>query len=97
MGGGTDNPTYAAVDPNTQQPISNPARNLWVTETALTTALNASYMADQISLFGLMVGITLLISGLGFGILAVGGALRNKESLVTATKPLLHKHPAPTT
>ncbi len=97
VGGGTDNPLYAAVDPKTQQPISNPARNLWVTETALTTALNASYMADQISLFGLMVGITLLISGLGFGILAVGGALRNKESVVTVRKPAFRKHPAPTT
>ena len=97
VGGGTDNPAFAAVDPKSQQPISNPARNIWVTETALTTALNASYMAAQISLFGLMVGITLLISGLGFGILAVGGALRNKESLVTVHKPVFHKHPAPTT
>jgi hypothetical protein len=97
VGGGTDNPTWAAIDPNSQQPVSNPARNIWVTETALTTALNASYMADQISLFGLMVGFTLLISGLGFGILAVGGALRNKESLVAARKPVFHKHPAPTT
>jgi hypothetical protein len=97
VGGGTDNPTWAATDPNTQQPISNHARDIWVTETALTTALNASYMADQISLFGLMVGFTLLISGLGFGILAVGGALRNKESLVHIRKPALHKNPAPTT
>ena len=97
VGGGTDNPTYAALDPKTQQPISNPARNIWVTETALTTALNASYMADQISLFGLMVGFTLLISGLGFGILAVGGALRGRESLVRLRKPVFHKDPAPTT
>lgn len=84
VGGGTDNPTWAAIDPKTQQPVSNPARNIWVTETALTTALNASYMADQISLFGLMVGFTLLISGLGFGILAVGGALRSEESVLTS-------------
>jgi hypothetical protein len=41
-------------------------------------------MADQISLFGLMVGFTLLISGLGFGILAVGGALRSEESVLTS-------------
>jgi hypothetical protein len=98
-GGGTDNPEFAAIDPNTQQPVSNPARNIWVTETALTTALNASYMADQISLFGLMVGITLLISGFGFGILAVGGALRNEESPLRISrrpaKPA--KDPVPTT
>jgi hypothetical protein len=99
VGGGTDNPEYAAIDPKTQQPVSNPARNIWVTETALTTALNASYMADQISLFGLMVGFTLLISGLGFGILAVGGALRNKESVLAGLrKPATAaKNPVPTT
>ena len=84
VGGGTDNPTWAAVDPRTQQPISNPARNLWVTETALATALNASYMADRISLFGIVVGITLLITGIGFGILAVGGALRSEDSLLSS-------------
>jgi hypothetical protein len=99
VGGGTDNPAYAATDPKTQQPISNPARNIWVTETALTTALNASYMADQISLFGLMVGFTLLISGLGFGILAVGGALRSEENALRIfRKPAkAAKHPVPTT
>ncbi len=80
-GGGTDNEVFAAVDPKTTQPISNPARNIWVTETALTTALNTSYMAERISLFGLVVGIALLLSGLGFGILAVGGALRNESKL----------------
>jgi len=96
-GGGTDNPSYAAVDPKTQQPISNHARDLWVTETALTTALNASYMAEQISLFGLMVGFTLLLSGLGFGILAVGGALRSRETMMRLHKPHFHKTPAPTT
>ena len=82
VGGGTDNPTWAAVDPTTQQPISNAARDLWVTETALSTALNASYMADRISLFGIVVGFTLLITGIGFGILALGGALRSDDSLL---------------
>lgn len=82
-GGGTDVDKWAAIDPKTQQPISNGARNLWVTETALTTALNASYMASQISLFGIMVGLTLLLSGFGFGILAVGGALRNDETILS--------------
>src|SRR5581483_3902748 len=49
-GGGTDNTQYAAVDPKTHQPVQNGARNVWVTETALTTALNASYMAARLSL-----------------------------------------------
>jgi len=99
-GGGTDNPDFAALDPKTQQPVSNPARNLWVTETALSTALNASYMADQISLFGVVVGITLLLSGLGFGILAVGGALRNEERPLHIFRRLAKsskKSPVPTT
>ena len=30
-------------------PVGNPARNVWVTETALSTAVNTSYMAEQIS------------------------------------------------
>jgi hypothetical protein len=77
--GATSSEQYALVDPKTKQPVDNGARNLWVTETALSTALNASYMADQISLFGVVVGIALLLSGIGFGILAIGGALRNPD------------------
>jgi hypothetical protein len=59
------------------QPVSNPARDLWVTETALTTALNSSYMAEQLSVFGIVVGVALLLAGIGFAILSIGGALRN--------------------
>ncbi|HEY5160893.1 MAG TPA: hypothetical protein VII83_07450 [Gaiellaceae bacterium] len=75
-GGGTSNAKFAQLDPKTTQPVSNGARNVWVTETALTTALNTSYMASQLALFGIVVGIALLLSGFGFAILAVGGALR---------------------
>jgi len=77
--GATSDSRYAAVDPKTQRPVENGLRNLWVTETALTTALNTSYMAEQISLFGIVVGIALLLAGIGFAILAVGGALRSPE------------------
>jgi len=80
VGGGTSNKVYAQIDPATKQPVANGARNVWVTETALTTALNTSYMASQLALFGLVVGIALLLSGFGFAILAVGGALRNPQS-----------------
>ncbi len=62
------------------KPVDNPARQVWIQETALSTALNTSYMASQISLFGIVVGIALLLSGFGFAILAVGGALRNRDS-----------------
>jgi uncharacterized membrane protein len=69
--GATNNPQYAEIDPKTQQPVENASRNLWVTETALATALNVSYMASQISLFGIVVGIALLLTGVGFIILAL--------------------------
>jgi hypothetical protein len=81
--GGTNDAQYAQLDSKTQQPVANAARNLWVTETALTTALNTSYMAEQISLFGIVVGVALLLAGLGFGILAIGGALRNPENAIS--------------
>ena len=61
------------------QPVENGLRNLWVTETALTTALSMSYMAEQLALFGIVVGVALLLAGVGFIILALGGALRHRE------------------
>jgi hypothetical protein len=78
-GGGTNNTQYAQTDPKTGQPVQNAARNVWVTETALSTALNMSYMATQLSLFSLVVGIALLLAGVGFIVLATGGALRGRE------------------
>jgi hypothetical protein len=76
---GTSDEAAAAKDEN-GQPVANGARNIWVTETALSTALNMSYMAEQLSLFSIIVGVALLLAGLGFGILAIGGALRNPET-----------------
>jgi hypothetical protein len=83
LGGGTDDATAAAIDPTTKQPVQNSARQIWVTETALTTALNTSYMASQLGLFGIVVGIALLLSGFGFAILAIGGALRNPQTALS--------------
>ena len=81
--GATSDPAYAVIDPKTKQPVENAARNLWVTETALTTALNTSYMASQLSLFGIVVGVALLLAGIGFGILALGGALESPKTALT--------------
>jgi hypothetical protein len=78
--GATNDPKYAATDPKTKQPVDNGRRNVWVTETALTTALNVSYMATQLSLFGVVVGLALLLAGIGFGILALGGALETPRT-----------------
>ncbi len=66
----------AALKDEQGNPVSNGARNTWVTETALSTALNMAYMAERLALFGIVVGIALFLSGVGFIILAVGGALR---------------------
>jgi hypothetical protein len=67
---GTSDEAAAAKDED-GKPIANAARNTWVTETALSTALNTSYMAEQIGLFSVVVGIALLLSGIGFLILAL--------------------------
>ena len=67
------------------QPVSNSARNLWVTETALSTALNGQLdMAEQLSLFSLVVGIALLLAGVGFIVLAYA-ALRQPPARATSS------------
>ncbi|MGD0713292.1 MAG: hypothetical protein ABSB24_03790 [Gaiellaceae bacterium] len=73
-GKGTNDASKALM--SNGQPVANAARNVWVTETALSTALNVSYMASQLGNFGIVVGIALLLTGFGFIILALGGALR---------------------
>jgi hypothetical protein len=78
-GQGTNEATAALKGPD-GKPVDNPARNVWVTETALSTALNASYMGEQMALFGIVVGIALLLAGIGFAVLTIAGALRNPET-----------------
>jgi hypothetical protein len=88
---GTSDEALAAKD-ESGAPIANSARNTWVTETALSTALNMSYMAEQLSIFGIVVGVALLLSGIGFIILALvalGGVLGGKavESATRSSAP----------
>ena len=78
-GKGTNDPTKAQKSGN-GQPLDNPIRNVWVTETALSTALNASFLAEKVALFGIVVGFALLLTGLGFGVLVIGGSLRGRET-----------------
>ena len=89
----TSDEAKAAKDPKTGQPVENGLRNLWVTETALTTALNMSYMAEQLSLFGLVVGVALLLSGIGFVILAIAAlgvpALRHQKEAKLSSAPVV--------
>lgn len=96
-GKGTNDPTKALQ--SNGSPVDNAARNIWVTETALTTALNTSYMASQLALFGIVVGFALLLTGIGFAILAIGGALRNPDTALAWFKkdPKSAVRPVPTT
>ena len=49
----------------------SPQRDIWVTETALTTALYTSYFAENVALFAIIVGIVMLLVGIGFLVLIV--------------------------
>jgi hypothetical protein len=74
-GNPTSDEAAAAKDPKTGQPVENGLRNLWVTETALTTALNTSYFAERVAVFSIVMGAALLLTGIGFLVLTLGGAL----------------------
>ena len=94
VGGGTDNIAYAVTDPKTAQPVANGARDLWVTETALTTALNTSFFASRVALFSMVMGVALALTGVGFLVLAYLGVLRRKET-AEATAPVSKTTPVP--
>jgi hypothetical protein len=55
--------------------IDNPERQVWVTETALGTAMNTSYFAERVSVFSIAMGIALVLIGIGLLVLTFG-ALR---------------------
>ncbi len=76
----TSDQAQAAKDPKSGQPVENPMRSLWVTETALSTALTMGYLAENVATFGIVVGIALLLTGIGFLVLALAGALRHSEA-----------------
>ena len=43
------------------KPVDNPARNIWVNQIALSTALNTAYFAEQAALFSIAMGFALLL------------------------------------
>ena len=67
----TSDEKLAATDPKSGKPVENPLRNMWVTETALTTALNTAYFAESVATFAIVMGFALLLAGIGFLIVAV--------------------------
>jgi hypothetical protein len=80
----TNDQKAAAVDPKTKQPVENGARNIWVTETALSTALNTAYFAESVATFAIVIGAALLLIGVGFGVLTL--RVLRKESTEPATQ-----------
>jgi hypothetical protein len=92
-GQATNDEAAAAKDPKTGQPVANQARNIWVTETALTSALNMAFFAERVAFFSIAMGIALLLSGIGFVVLTFAGAVRRPEKAVEAWA----KRPVPTT
>src|SRR5918995_2207557 len=69
----------AAIDPKSGEAVTNPARNIWVTETALTTALNTSFFAESVATFTMVVGFALLLAGIGFLVLTLRLPWRTEE------------------
>ena len=91
---GTNDTTKAVM--KSGQPVANSARDIWVTETALTTALNVSYMASQLALFSIVVGVALLLAGIGFIVLDYAALHRRRAvtEAVESAPPLKATRPA---
>ena len=88
----------AALKDDAGNTVPNAARNTWITATGLSTALNVSYMAEQMALFGIVVGIALLLSGIGFIVLslALGGALLRRKPAAPVKHEGVRAKPVPT-
>jgi hypothetical protein len=74
----------AAIDPKSGEPVTNPARNIWVTETALANALNTSYFAESVATFSVVTGFALLLAGIGFLVLTLRLPWRSEEERTAA-------------
>ena len=71
QGNPTSDEAAAAKDPKTGKPVENGLRNMWVTSTALSTALNTAYFAESVATFAIVMGVALLLTGIGFLVLTV--------------------------
>lgn len=69
------NDANAALKTADGKPVANAVRDRWVTATALSTALNTSYFAEQVGLFSMVMGVAMILTGGGFAVLTFG-ALR---------------------
>ena len=62
----TSDEKAAAVDAKSGQPVPNPARDTWITSTALSTALNTAFFAESVATFAIVMGVAMLLIGIGF-------------------------------
>ena len=83
----TNDEKAAAVDPKSGKPVDNPARNIWVTETALTTALNTAYFDETVSVFAIVMGFALLLVGVGFLVLTLIALRQPAPARASGWKP----------
>jgi hypothetical protein len=67
----TNDEKLAAKDPKSGEPVPNPERNIWVTSTALSTALHTSYFAESVSTWAIVMGFAMLLTGAGFLVLTL--------------------------
>ena len=81
--------------PRPGSPFPTRARNVWVTETALGTALNTSYFASSVGLFAIIVGIALLLIGIGLLVLTVRWIREPKPAAATLPTPAAPIAPVP--
>jgi hypothetical protein len=68
-GNPTSDESAAAKDPKTGEPVENGLRNMWITSTALSTALNTAYFAESVATLAIVMGIALLLTGIGLLVL----------------------------
>jgi len=90
----TNDEKAAAIDKATGKPVENGARNIWVTSTALTTALNTSFFAENVATFAIVMGVALLLTGIGFLVLTLrlpveAGEKARAGGARTATRPAI--------
>ena len=72
----------------------NPARQIWVTETALTTALNTAYFAESMATFVAAMGGALLLVGIGFLVISLRVLRQPSTSQETDRKVSVAAKPA---
>jgi hypothetical protein len=90
----TSDEKLAAINPDTGKPVENGLRNLWVTSTALSTALNTSFFAESVAKFAIVMGFALLLTGMGLLVFTVRWLREPTASASTAPKAPIVPVPA---